>query len=292
MIGRIRDAFAWRWWYLRTLFVRGVVLRLQAFPRVFADWNSATAYVRAILSTQTLAEPVAINVKSLAGKRLLCRPATSDPWVLWDVFANQFQQLPKEIESPRTIVDLGANVGYTAAWYAARYPAARVIAVEMDSANHELAQRNIAAFGDRCTVLNAAIWDSDGELEYDGGEEQGFRVATLDPEQVAIRRRSVRSRSLDSLFEELGLEHVDFVKMDIEGAESVVFSGSLKWLECVQALKIEVHPPMTLMACQQVLELHGFSCRADEHHDHSLIAVRPTAIDSLHRDSKAIASGK
>lgn len=273
MSGRFRNALSWRWWYFRTLLWRGVLSRLGAFPSVFGNWASARNYCCALLSLKAGLSATSIRVRALGGKLLLCRPATSDPWVLWDVFRSEFQRPPAEVVRPHIIVDLGANVGYTAVWYAAQFPEAQILAVEMDATNYELARRNVEQFSGRCNVVNAAIWDSDGELEYGGGEEQGFKVTALDS-CTTVNRRLVQSRSLNSLFEEFAIDAVDFVKMDIEGAESVVLRGHLEWLQRVRSLKIEVHPPMTLEECESILSCQGFQCRRDDRHDQCLIAVR------------------
>src|SRR5260221_6451190 len=250
---RLREALRWRLWYLRTPVLKGVVSRLARFPQVFETWQHGWQYARTMLASGGGDhQPREIHVRLLNRRALWCRPDTSDPWVLWDVFATQYQRVPADVPVPRQIVDLGANVGYTTAYYAASYPDARVLAVEMDEANWRLACRNNS--GDRCQVVHAAVWDADGSIEYGGTEDRGFRVTALDR---GTRGRRVASRSLDSLFHEHGLSRVDFLKMDIEGAEATVFAGSLQWLKGVQALKIELHPPMTYTECAQILTGEG-----------------------------------
>jgi hypothetical protein len=46
---------------------------------------------------------------------LLCRPGTTDIYVLWHTFSDSFHHLPpKPLPDEAVIVDIGANVGYTA----------------------------------------------------------------------------------------------------------------------------------------------------------------------------------
>jgi len=274
MMQRLRDALAWRRWYIESLLWRGVLCRIIHFPRVFESYASALMYCKAVLGIQRAFEVVPINVRGVGREPLWCRRATSDPWVLWDVCVHEFQQPPKLGRDPQTIVDLGANVGYTAVWYAAKYPQARVLAVEMDAGNFELAQRNVKRFGQRCEVVHAAVWNEDGEIEYGGGEEQGFRVCALNRVDTVSEHRRVSSRSLNSLFKEYALERVDYLTMDIEGAESVVLDGPLDWLDCVSCIKIEVHPPMTLVDCDARLTRAGFSVYRDTRHSHTMIGIR------------------
>lgn len=47
--------------------------------------------------------------------------------------------------------------------------------------------------------------------------------------------------SVSELIERHGLEHVDFLKMDIEGAEFAIFRDAAPWLDRVDNLAMEVH---------------------------------------------------
>ena len=58
---------------------------------------------------------------------------------MWDTFFHRFHLPPGELARGACIVDLGANVGYTAAHLAALYPESRIIAVEMDGRNAAVA---------------------------------------------------------------------------------------------------------------------------------------------------------
>jgi FkbM family methyltransferase len=229
------------------------------------------------LSGSSAATP--IRIRTLKNNQVWCRPASSDPWVLWDVFFDRYQTLPLEIENPKSIVDLGANVGYTTIYYGILYPKARILAVEMDGANYRLACRNVTPIGSRCSLVHAAVWSRDGQIEYCGEEEQGYRVTNLECNDSRKNVQSVASRGVLSILDEYGFNDVDFVKMDIEGAESEVFRGPLDWLTRVNALKIELHPPMTLDECAAILGREGFVCRKDDRHDKCLIAIRSAATE-------------
>jgi FkbM family methyltransferase len=273
MIRRILDALAWRWWYLRIPIWKGIVSRSMHFPRVFSSLRDVLSYSRAMASIDSNVIQT-ISPRQLGVHGLLCRSGTSDPWVMWDVFFNQFQALPPEIERATWIVDLGANVGYTSAYYASAFPETQILAVEMDTANYALACRNLGVFGNRCRIVNAAVWDRDDQISYCGEETQGYRAVPLANNERSVNVKSICSRSLSSLFDEFGIEQIDFVKMDIEGAEAVVLRGPKEWLHRVKSLKIELHSPMTYEECERVLAGEGFQCRSDGKHDHCLIAIR------------------
>jgi FkbM family methyltransferase len=47
--------------------------------------------------------------------------------------------------------------------------------------------------------------------------------------------------TVEELMKTYGIEHVDFLKMDIEGAEFAIFRDSVQWLDHVDNLAMEVH---------------------------------------------------
>jgi hypothetical protein len=51
---------------------------------------------------------------------------------------------------------------------------------------------------------------------------------------------------------------VDLLKMDIEGAETEVFSGPMHWLDRVSCIVAELHPPFTFEHFRGLMIAHGF----------------------------------
>jgi FkbM family methyltransferase len=272
-VQRVRCALAWRWWYYRTQFGRGVLGQCWKYPKMFCSWSDISQCARAFLTVDACSKPLTLRVRKLNGTPLLCRPSTSDPWVLWDVFDRGYHLPPVHIRGNANILDLGANVGYSTAHFAQLYPQAQVIGVEMDSANAMLARQNVAAFGQRCRIINAAVWSSDGEISYAPGEEQGMFVASL-ASQPQTNVRQAPARSMNSIIRESGFSNIDYVKMDIEGAESEVFKSGVEWTEAVQTMQIELHPPAKLAGIAAILTSVGFRCYKAGDRPLRLVAVR------------------
>jgi hypothetical protein len=86
------------------------------------------------------------------------RRGTSDIWVIYQVFVTrQYNCLLKPRGEP-LIIDCGANFGCSAFFFLLRYPGSQVIAVEPNPENAELCRRNLAPFGNRARVVQAALW--------------------------------------------------------------------------------------------------------------------------------------
>ena len=136
----------------------------------------------------------------------------------------------------KTIVDCGANVGYTSAYFLSRCPDAQVVAIEPFPENAELCRRNLAPYGRRATVIEAAVWSHSGRLVLDhaGGNEWGVRVRAAQAGETG----GIEAIDLPSL----GLNHIDLLKIDIEGSEANLFAdGTDRWLPNVSSIAIELH---------------------------------------------------
>ena len=145
----------------------------------------------------------------------------------------------------RVIVDCGANVGYTSAYLLSRMPDARVVAIEPFPANAALCRRNLAPYGSRATVIEAAIWSRCTRLVLDhpGGNEWGVQVRAARPGETG----ELEAIDIPSL----GLGQIDILKVDIEGSEADLFGeGTEGWLPDVRSIAIELHGA----ACERVFE--------------------------------------
>jgi FkbM family methyltransferase len=260
--------------------LRRIYRKYSAYHEVFPNLLDAWKYDRLRQQSRSAEigrmnlPPVSVRVKQLGGRAVLCRPGTTDARVLWDTYGRGDQLPPNPLPGRCTVVDLGANVGYTAAHLAALYPQSRIVAVEMDRQNLDLARSNLLGSPAECRLVHAAVWSSDGEVSYGGEEAWGFRVGELDGGNGATRRAP--ARSLNSIFEEHGLDLVDYLKMDIEGAEAAVFEGPMEWADRVRAMRVELHPPATWERCSATLTAHGFECSRENDGDVVyLVAVRP-----------------
>lgn len=224
---------------------------------------------------------VGLRMRALGGQPLWVRPGTSDLSVVKEALFEAHHLPPAELEpgEVRTILDLGANIGLTVADLAHRFPAARVLGVELDAGNAKLAERNVAAWHPRAEVLRAAAWTEDGEVRYGGtrGDEWGFRIEPAGGEGGGREPVGVApALALAGLLERLapGGGQVDYVKMDVEGAERALLAGGANWASRVRGLKVEVHPPYSREACRADLERLGFRARPAEGGSDWVVALR------------------
>ena len=171
---------------------------------------------------------------------LVLRARSSDLDVLMKVFADREYALPLR-QTPRSILDGGANVGFAAVYYAELYPEATVVAVEPDRENFAILKKNTASYTS-IRVFEAAIWSSDTqvELEDPGMDQHAFRVGGLS-QQSNASRRSVTALSIETLSARADVSGFDLVKLDVEGAEREILVNAGGWLPQSQVLIAELH---------------------------------------------------
>lgn len=232
-----------------------------AYRRVFASHADVQRFRRIRHHPEADTPPMSLRVRGVPAP-LWVRSGTVDATTLWDAFALRFH-LPAADGPFRTIVDLGANAGYTAADLATRYPAARIVALELDGANAALARRNLEAFAPRVTLIHAGVWSSTGTITYGG--------VKVDDYAIGHGAQSAPAISPADLVRQYDLGAVDYLKMDIEGAEYDVLPLCLDAMQ-IRHLQIEVHPPATLDYCRGLLEARGFTVWPHPVHPRSLYA--------------------
>jgi FkbM family methyltransferase len=144
------------------------------------------------------------------------------------------------------VLDCGANVGvYTR--HALDAGARLVVAIEPAPENLHCLNRNFAEEirARRVIVYPKGVWDKDDTLTLNTyGDESGGDSVAL---KFAGSRKgpTVPLTTIDKLVQELHLERVDFIKMDIEGAERQALAGAQQTVEKFQprlAISMEHQP--------------------------------------------------
>lgn len=168
-----------------------------------------------------------------------------------------------EIKHPKYIVDAGANIGLTSMVFLERFPDCRVLAIEPDSQNYSIAKKNLEVYGDRCLLYPVALWSEEGVVEVqrgvfrDGLDWSCHTVATCEWTATAVD-----ARTMNSLLAEARFPRIDFLKVDIEGAELQVFGeGDTHFLEVTEICATECHDDRCSDTFVQCVTRYGFSVR-------------------------------
>lgn len=202
-------------------------------------WGSSCLYVRKRLGTHGVAYPIRPRH---ADHPLYFRLGSTDLDVFHQIFTELEYAPLCALRDVRTVVDCGANVGYASAFFLSQFPACRIVAVEPDRNNFSMLQRNLRPYAPRYEAVRAGVWSDSVPLTmstepYRDGREWSIQVRPVEANETA----EVWGISMGSLLDASGVDRVSLLKMDIEGAEAVVFRENVEWLDRVDAIAIELH---------------------------------------------------
>jgi len=150
-----------------------------------------------------------------------------------EIFIDEIYKFICNNDNP-VIVDCGSNYGTSILYFKQLYPNAHIVGVEADPSIFEILEINIDKQNyNNITLLNKAISTDQGPVEFYGEGADGGRIHT---NLESKNTYEVETIPLDDLIE----NNVDFLKMDIEGAETDVLVTSKK-LGQVKQMFIEYH---------------------------------------------------
>ncbi len=137
---------------------------------------------------------------------------------------------------PSVIVDAGSYDGGDAYRFHREFPTARVIAIEAEPVRFAIVAK--ALVDTPVTVVNVAISDCDGEADwysathlgridaqgslYRQTDRMSRRAPQVKQADTPVRATTIR---LDTLCREHGIEQIDLLHMDIQGAEYAALKG-------------------------------------------------------------------
>jgi FkbM family methyltransferase len=178
----------------------------------------------------------------------LARRGTSDIRVLRQIFIGEEYRAAVDMARSagiqiRNIVDCGANIGAASLYFIRHFPGAQLIAIEPDSGNFDCIKRIFKLNGIVDAHLeNKGIWYRPSMLSistsFRGGENWSFRVQE-DP------AGDICGVTLNSILDAHGWQHIDILKIDIEGTERLLLEHGASELQDIlrktKILAIEIH---------------------------------------------------
>ncbi len=158
------------------------------------------------------------------------RAGTTDPLVLQQVLLKTGRKaeyyLPPDLD-PAVILDIGSNIGASVLYFQNRFPKARIIGFEPHPDTFAILKQNVAdrPFG---SVFNCGLGATNTRVTVPGESINFGAFSTKGRRRGQSEERKTvecEIRRLDDVLSELGIDKVDLIKIDCEGAEADVFAG-------------------------------------------------------------------
>jgi FkbM family methyltransferase len=141
----------------------------------------------------------------------------------------------------KVVFDVGAAIGEAALPMARAFPSAKLYCFEPIPAQFEKLKARTATFSDRITYFNHALFDVNDTAEFgiwkDHPDASSFLSELGQAEKISV----VRKR-LDDVVHSLGITHIDFLKIDVEGVEKEVLAGGEHALKMTDNVFVEISP--------------------------------------------------
>ena len=194
---------------------------------------------------------------------------------LKEIFIKEPYRLP--LPQNAFILDCGANIGLSVIYLKELCPSAELVAFEPDETNFQLLTKNVGAFGFKgVTLRKEAVWKERTALRFSADSNMGSKIT----DKVTEHTKDVQAVRLKEFLN----RQVDFLKMDIEGAEYEVLMDIADNLFRVRSLFIEYHGTFAqqreLLEMLTLLSDSGFTYyikEAADLYDHPLDRVRNPA---------------
>lgn len=152
-----------------------------------------------------------------------------------ELFVNQIYKFETTNNSP-FIIDCGAYIGTSILFFKTNYPNSKILAFEPDKDNFELLKKNIENWNfENIIIENKAVWINNEPISFEQKGEMSGKIMLHEKNEL-INNKISGQRLFDLLD-----RRIDFLKIDIEGAEYQVLKDSADRLMNVEKLFIEYH---------------------------------------------------
>lgn len=143
------------------------------------------------------------------------------------------------------VLDLGCYSGLTSIIFRELVGSSgRVIAVEADKFNYESSQLNFDLYskitGKKIDLIYGAVWNHDRGLNFSSEGSMGSSASDIIGDRISYSQLTP-SFTLNDLVKFFNLDRVDFIKCDIEGAESVIFKSNSFFKKFKPRIIMETH---------------------------------------------------
>jgi FkbM family methyltransferase len=171
-----------------------------------------------------------------------------------EIFDGQIFRFLTEVPEP-FIIDAGANIGLATIYFKHLYPRSQVVAFEADPGIFQVLSKNVSQLNlQGVELVNCALWRSSGTMQFWSEGSYGGRLASKGDSP----NTEVRAVPLGDYIS----RPVQFLKMDIEGAEIDVLEECAGKLHFVERLFLEYHSfadqPQRIETLFQILAAAGF----------------------------------
>ncbi len=164
----------------------------------------------------------------------------SDIFILGEILHEKQYQIDQPLDRGATIVDLGGNVGASMIWFLGQYPDADYHVFEPSRDNLYFLERNAAPWS-QVQLNKMAVGSEAGQMTLYHGPFGGMHSLIKPAEGQTAGSETVPVVTLADYMQSSGIDHINLLKIDIEGAEFEAVRGLGTRIADVDMIVGEVH---------------------------------------------------
>jgi FkbM family methyltransferase len=216
---------------------------LSSIPTLFNGIKNWQTMLKVFLGL-SVPRPILIDLKN--GLRFQVR-TPMDIWVLKEAcIEHQYEGASVAIRDNWNILDVGAGLGDFAVTVAKEHPHSTIYAYEPFPESFKLLLENVRLNQIKNVLaFPQAIGAQTGSMRLHAVSSEAVQQSTVAPVEAG-QAIQVESIALDEVLPELNLTHLDYMKMDCEGAEyDIFFNASPATLLKIDRICLEYHDGVT-----------------------------------------------
>jgi FkbM family methyltransferase len=235
--------------------LENLALNVRLIPRTYADVRNPGMLLKDYLGLVDHDYQVELR----DGTKLQLRHGTADKGVVKEVFLlDHYRFALDHLQPGGVVIDVGAQIGVFSVYVARRGPHRLTVhSFEPMSANHAMLMRNLELnLLTNVTAHNAAVTATPGKFKlFVSADNTGAHSLYGEGD----RFEEVGGRAFNSLYESLGVERCDVLKLDCEGAEhEILMTVTDEVLNRTGAIVMEYHDEQKLPEILDRLRRAGF----------------------------------
>jgi FkbM family methyltransferase len=218
-------------------------MRLAAVPESITELGAVGAaryWAQKMRAARTDGQSLLTLTSRQAAHPMVFRTHTTDLESFYQVFLLREFAPIDDLTDVGLVVDCGSNAGYSAVYFLNHFPGSTVVALEPEPSTFAVLERNLEPYHGRYRALNYAVWSHPARLTFDADSRAAGHWGVQVREVREGEPGEVEAVDVPTILSESGLERISLLKVDIEGAEAVVF-GDAPWLDRVDNIVVELH---------------------------------------------------
>lgn len=199
------------------------------------------------------------------GTKFFAHPDISAIDCLREIFGNNVYEKYWSAKDGDVVIDIGANVGIFTVKVGEKLNKGLIVAIEPSPQNIELLKKNLRLHNlSSVIVVPKAVGNFRGKSKFlitPVSGQHRFYSKTVEKSEEINKIIEVDTVLLDDIVKELKIKVIDFLKIDVEGAELDVLKGAKESLKFTKNIAMELHYEGEGEEVRRFLEERGFTVK-------------------------------